>query len=103
LSAFVLCSSLAALTGIIMTSRINSTIASSGFGMEFDSIIAAVLGGTSLFGGRGGTLRTIVGVVVLGVINNLLVLLNVPSEAQQIAKGLVFLAVVLADSALRRS
>jgi ribose/xylose/arabinose/galactoside ABC-type transport system permease subunit len=40
---------------------------------------------------------------VLGVINNLLVLLNVPSEAQQIAKGLVFLAVVLADSALRRS
>lgn len=103
LSAFVLCSGLAALTGIIMTSRINSTIASSGFGMEFDSIIAAVLGGTSLFGGRGGTLRTIVGVVVLGVINNLLVLLNVPSEAQQIAKGLVFLAVVLADSALRRS
>ena len=103
LSAFGLCSGLAALTGIIMTSRINSTIASSGFGMEFDSIIAAVLGGTSLFGGRGGTLRTIVGVVVLGVINNLLVLLNVPSEAQQIAKGLVFLAVVLADSALRRS
>ena len=103
LSAFVLCSGLAALTGIIMTSRINSTIASSGFGMEFDSIIAAVLGGTSLFGGRGGTLRTIVGVVVLGVINNLLVLLNVPSEAQQIAKGLVFLAVVLADSALRRN
>ncbi len=103
MSAFVLCSTLAALTGIIMTSRTTSTVASAGFGMEFDSIIAAVLGGTSLFGGRGGTLRTIVGVVVLGVMNNLLVLLNVPSEAQQIAKGLVFLAVVLADSALRRS
>lgn len=66
------------------------------------SIIASVLGGTSLFGGRGGTLRTIVGVVVLGVMNNLLVLLNVPIEAQQIAKGTVFLLVVWADSALRR-
>ena len=103
LAAFVLCSMLAALAGIIMTSRLNSTVANAGFGMEFDSIIAAVLGGTSLFGGRGGTIRTIAGVMVLGVINNLLVLLNVPSEAQQIAKGVVFLAVVWADSALRRS
>jgi ribose/xylose/arabinose/galactoside ABC-type transport system permease subunit len=102
LISFVLCSTLAALAGIIMTSRINSTVANSGFGMEFDSIIAAVLGGTSLFGGSGGTVRTIIGVLVLGVINNLLVLLNVPIEAQQIAKGLVFLIVVWADGALRR-
>jgi ribose transport system permease protein len=103
LVAFVLCSKLAALAGLVMTSRINSPVANAGFGMEFDSIIAAVLGGTSLFGGRGGTLRTVVGVVVLGVINNLLVLLNVPIEAQQIAKGTVFLLVVWADSALRRN
>jgi len=103
LAAFVLCSTLAALAGIVMTSRINSTVANAGFGMEFDSIIAAVLGGTSLFGGRGGMLRTIVGVVVLGVMNNLLILLNVPIEAQQIAKGAVFLLVVWADSALRRN
>ena len=103
LAAFVMCSSLAALAGIIMTSRTNSTVANAGFGMEFDSIIAAVLGGTSLFGGRGGALRTIVGVVVLGVMNNLLVLLNVPTEAQQIAKGSVFLLVVWADSMLRRN
>ena len=103
LAAFVLCGTLAALAGIIMTSRINSTVANAGFGMEFDSIIAAVLGGTSLFGGRGGTLRTIIGVVVLGVMNNLLVLLNVPTEAQQIAKGTVFILVIWADSALRRN
>jgi ribose/xylose/arabinose/galactoside ABC-type transport system permease subunit len=103
LATFVLCSTLAALAGIIMTSRINSTVANAGFGMEFDSIIAAVLGGTSLFGGRGGALRTIIGVIVLGVMNNLLVLLNVPTEAQQIAKGSVFLLVVWADSALRRN
>jgi ribose/xylose/arabinose/galactoside ABC-type transport system permease subunit len=103
LAAFVLCSTLAALAGIVMTSRINSTVANAGFGMEFDSIIAAVLGGTSLFGGRGGALRTVVGVMVLGVMNNLLVLLNVPIEAQQIAKGAVFLLVVWADSAVRHN
>jgi ribose/xylose/arabinose/galactoside ABC-type transport system permease subunit len=86
-----------------MTSRTNSTVANADFGMEFDSIIAAVLGGTSLFGGRGGALRTVVGVAVLGVLNNLLVLLNVPIEAQQIAKGAVFLTVIWADSLVRRA
>ena len=85
-----------------MTARIGSTVASAGFGMEFNSIVAAVLGGTSLFGGRGGALRTVVGVVVLGVINNLMILLDVPFESQQIAKGVVFLFVVWMDSLLRR-
>jgi len=101
LIAFALCGGTAALAGLIMTSRTGSTVASAGAGMEFDSIIAAVLGGTSLFGGHGGALRTLVGVLVLGVLNNLLILLSVPIEGQQIAKGLVFLAVVWADSVLR--
>jgi ribose transport system permease protein len=102
LAAFVLCSGLAALAGLVMTARTGSTVALAGAGMEFDSIIAAVLGGTSLFGGRGGALRTVVGVVVLGVLNNLLILLDVPFESQQIVKGAVFLFVVWADSVLRR-
>jgi ribose/xylose/arabinose/galactoside ABC-type transport system permease subunit len=102
LAVFTLSGGCAALAGLVMTSRTNSTVANAGFGMEFDSIIAAVLGGTSLFGGRGGALRTVVGVAVLGVLNNLLILLNVPIEAQQIAKGVVFLTVVWADSVLRR-
>jgi ribose/xylose/arabinose/galactoside ABC-type transport system permease subunit len=101
LIAFMLCGGTAALAGLIMTSRTGSTVASAGVGMDFDSIIASVLGGTSLFGGRGGALRTVVGVLVLGVLNNLLILLDVPIEGQQIAKGLVFLAVVWADSVLR--
>ena len=101
LMAFMLCGGTAALAGLIMTSRTGSTVASAGVGMDFDSIIAAVLGGTSLFGGRGAALRTVVGVLVLGVLNNLLILLSVPIEGQQIAKGLVFLAVVWADSVLR--
>jgi ribose transport system permease protein len=100
---FVLCGGTAALAGMVMTARTGSTVASAGAGMDFDSIIAAVLGGTSLFGGRGGALRTVAGVLVLGVLNNLLVLLNMPIEGQQIAKGAVFLFVVWADSVLRSS
>jgi len=101
LIAFVACGTLAAVGGIVVTSRNGSTVANVGVGMDFNSIIAAVLGGTSLFGGTGGTLRTVVGVLVLGVLNNLLILLNVPYEAQQIATGGIFLVVVWADSILR--
>lgn len=102
LATYVFCGVTAALAGLIMTARTGSTVANAGIGMDFDSLIAAVLGGTSLFGGRGGTLRTIVGVLILGVLNNLLVLLNVPYEAQQIAKGLVFLLVVWMDGFMQK-
>lgn len=99
---YVFCGFTAALAGLIMTARTGSTVANAGVRMDFDSLIAAVLGGTSLFGGKGGTLRTIGGVLILGVLNNLLVLLNVPYEAQQIAKGLVFLSVVWMDGTFQR-
>jgi ribose transport system permease protein len=102
LVAFVLCGLMAALAGMIITARTGSTLGTAGLGYDFDSIIASVLGGTSLFGGRGSALRTVVGVLVLGVLNNLLILLSIPIESQQIAKGLVFLAVVWADSVLRK-
>ncbi len=98
---YVLCGVTAALAGLVMTARTGSTVANAGVGMEFESLIASVLGGTSLFGGKGGTLRTVVGVLVLGVLNNLLILLNVPYEAQQIAKGSVFLFVVFLDGAFQ--
>lgn len=98
---YVLCGVTAALAGLVMTARTGSTVANAGVGMEFESLIASVLGGTSLFGGKGGTLRTVIGVLVLGVLNNLLILLNVPYEAQQIAKGSVFLFVVFLDGAFQ--
>lgn len=94
LLTFVFCSLTAAVAGITMSSRLNSTNASGAVGMEFDSIIAVVLGGTSLFGGSGGTLRTVIGVLVLGILDNLMVLARVPYEGQYFAKGLVFLLVV---------
>jgi ribose transport system permease protein len=87
----------AGLTGLIMTSRLNQTRASGALGMDFDSVIAAVLGGTNLFGGEGSTLRTVIGVIVLGVLNNVMVLAGVPYDAQWIGKGIVFLLIVGID------
>ncbi len=101
--AYMFCGFCAGLAGLVMTARTGSTVANAGVGMEFDSLIVSVLGGTSLYGGKGGTVRTIIGILILGVINNLLILLNIPYEAQQIAKGLVFLTVVCADGILEMS
>ncbi len=101
-STFILCSLLAALGGIVMTSRLNSTVANAGFGFDFESIIAVVLGGSSLFGGSGGALLTVAGVLVLGVLNNTTILVGVPYEGQFIVKGAVFLAVVGLDSLVKR-
>lgn len=102
ISTFILCSVLAALGGIVMTSRLNSTVANAGFGFDFESIIAVVLGGSSLFGGSGSALLTLAGVLVLGVLNNTTILLGVPYEGQFIVKGVVFLAVVGLDSLVKR-
>jgi ribose transport system permease protein len=102
IATFTFCGFTAGLAGLIMTSRLNSTSASGAQGMEFDSIIATVLGGTSLFGGSGGTLRTVVGVIVLGILNNLVVLLGVSYEGQFITKGAVFLLVVWLDTITRK-
>jgi ribose transport system permease protein len=103
MGAFLICGFTAAIASLIVTSRNGSTVANVGVGMEFDSIIAVVLGGTSLFGGTGGALRTVVGVLVLGVLNNLLVLMNMPFEGQQIAKGIIFLLIVWLDTSGRNA
>ncbi len=67
---------------------------------ELDAIAAVVVGGTSLFGGRGGVFGTLVGALIIGVINNGMNLLNVSSFYQQIVKGGVILAALLIDRAL---
>jgi ribose transport system permease protein len=71
--------------------------------MEFETLIAAAVGGTSLFGGSGSALRTVGGVLVLGVLNNSLILMAVPYEAQLAAKGSVFLLIVWLDGLARQS
>ncbi|PTV98499.1 ribose ABC transporter membrane protein [Halanaerobium saccharolyticum] len=88
---------LAAVSGIILTSRLNSAQPMAGEGYELDAIAAVVLGGTSLSGGSGTVIGTIVGALIIAVLNNGLNLLNVSSFYQLVAKGGVILLAVFLD------
>lgn len=88
---------LSVLAGIIIMSRLNSAQPTAGTSYELDAIAAVVIGGTSLMGGRGKIFGTLVGALIIGVIDNGLNLLNVSSFYQQIVKGAVILLAVLLD------
>lgn len=88
---------LSVLAGIIITSRLNSAQPTAGGMYELDAIAAVVIGGTSLAGGRGRIVGTLIGALIIGVIDNGLNLLNVSSFYQQIVKGGVILLAVLLD------
>jgi len=88
---------LAALAGIVLTSRLNSAQPTAGGSYELDAIAAVVLGGTSLSGGKGWIVGTLVGALIIGVLNNGLNLLGVSSFFQQVVKGAVILLAVLID------
>ena len=88
---------LAVLGGIIMTSRLDSAQPTAGTGYELDAIASVVIGGTSLSGGRGRIVGTLIGALIIGVITNGLNLLNVSSFYQQIVKGTIILVAVLFD------
>jgi len=88
---------LSALAGIILTSRLSSAQPTAGTGYELDAIAAVVIGGTSLAGGKGTIIGTLIGALIIGVLNNALNLLNVSAYYQMIAKGLVILVAVLLD------
>ncbi|MFB0829194.1 ribose ABC transporter permease [Brevibacillus laterosporus] len=87
----------ASLAGIILTSRLNSAQPTAGTSYELDAIAAVVLGGTSLSGGKGWIVGTLIGAMIIGVLNNGLNLLNVSSFYQLVAKGAVILIAVLLD------
>jgi inositol transport system permease protein len=89
---------LSAIGGIILTSRISSGQPTAGTMYELDAIAAAVIGGTSLSGGIGTIGGTIIGALIIGVMNNGLDLLNVSSYWQQILKGVIITVAVLIDS-----
>jgi len=88
---------LAAVGGLILTSRLDAADPKAGLGYELDSIAAVVIGGTSLSGGRGSILGTVLGCLIIGVLNNGLVLLEVSPFWQQVIKGFVILAAVALD------
>ncbi|HML37311.1 MAG TPA: ribose ABC transporter permease [Bacillota bacterium] len=88
---------LAALAGIIITARLGSAQPTAGTGYELDAIAAVVLGGTSMSGGVGTISGTVIGALIIGLLNNALNLLQVPSYYQDVAKGVVILIAVLLD------
>ncbi|WP_368871525.1 ABC transporter permease subunit [Staphylococcus haemolyticus] len=88
---------MSALAGDILTSRLNSAQPTAGTSYELDAIAAVVLGGTSLTGGKGRIVGTLIGVLIIGVLNNGLNLLGVSSFYQQVVKGVVILIAVLID------
>jgi len=97
LGVYALCGVLSAVGGLIVTSRLDSAQPNAGLGYELDSIAAVVIGGTSLSGGRGTILGTVLGCLIIGVLNNGLFLLNVSPFWQQVIKGFVILLAVVID------
>lgn len=97
ISVYMVSGFLAAFTAIIYTSRLSSGVPSLGNGFEMDAITAAVIGGASLAGGQGHIWGTMIGAVIIGILNNALNLLNINSYFQDIVKGIVVLLAVLFD------
>ena len=88
---------MASISGIIITSRLNSAQPTAGTSYEMDAIASVVLGGTSLSGGRGRIVGTLIGALIIGTLNNGLNLLGVSSFYQQVVKGIVIIIAVLID------
>jgi ribose transport system permease protein len=95
---YSLCGLLASLAGIIEVARLSSGQPTAGTGYELDAIAAVVLGGTSLAGGKGRIVGTLIGALILGFLNNGLNLLSVSSYYQMIVKAVVILLAVLVDN-----
>ena len=90
------------IAGVIITSRIASASPNAGTSFELDAIAAVVIGGTSLAGGEGKVTGTLIGALIIGVLNNGLNLMNVSPFYQSIVKGLVILIAVLLDKKSRK-
>jgi ribose transport system permease protein len=97
IAVYTLGGALAGVAGLIVTARLDSAQPNAGLGYELDSIAAVVIGGTSLSGGRGSVGGTVLGCLIIGVLNNGLFLLNVSPFWQQVIKGLVILLAVAID------
>jgi len=100
-STYVITGALSALAGQILIARLNSAQPVAGIGFEFDAIAAVVVGGTSFEGGEGTITGTILGVLIIAVINNGLNLLDVPSFYQAVVKGIVIALALLVHKALK--
>lgn len=103
-SVFILCSTLAAVGGLLAAGRLAAAAQSSGAGdVNLNAIAAAVIGGTSLFGGRGSAFAALLGIIVIQSISSGLTLLNLDSSYRFMVTCVVLLLAVMLDSISRRS
>ncbi len=101
--AYIVSGIMAAVAGIVLTSKLNSAQSVAGEGYELDAIASSVIGGASLLGGSGSVWGTLVGAIIMGVIRNGLVLLNVSTNLQRLVIGLIIIVAVLFDSIRNRN
>jgi ribose transport system permease protein len=102
IAIYTLCGLFAGLAGVVISSRLNSAQPALGAGYELDAIAAAVIGGTSLSGGEGTIVGTIIGAFIMSVLTNGLRILSVPQEWQMVVTGGIVIAAVYADILRRR-
>ena len=102
LGIFTMTGLLAGLAGILLSARIGSGNPQLGLGIELDAITATVIGGTSFAGGVGTIWGTIVGALIIGIINNGLDLLNVSPFMQQVVKGVIIVVAIIIDERKNR-
>jgi len=100
---YVLCGGLAAVGGIVLAGRTNSGYPNAGTGSELDAIAAVIIGGASLFGGRGSVVGTFVGALIMGLLRNGLNLMDVSSFWQFVVIGVVIVIAAYTDVLRRRS
>jgi len=101
-AVYVIAGFLGALAGFVMMSRVMIGGLTTVVGLELDSIAAVVIGGVSLMGGRGNVIGAVIGVIILGVINNGMNVFAVSPAYQDIVKGAIIIAAVAADYVRRR-
>jgi ribose transport system permease protein len=94
-SVYVLSAVLAGVGGIIIASRVGMGSPLAGYMMELDAIAAVVIGGASLMGGNGKVVNTVMGVLVLGMIGNIMNLMNISSHPQQVIQGVIIILAIL--------
>ena len=95
IAVYALSGMLASLAGVLYTAQYLQGKPDAGEGIELDAIAAVVIGGTSLMGGKGSMIGTLVGVLIFGFLSNILQLNNIDSNSQLVLKGVIILAAVL--------
>lgn len=99
---YMLAGAFTGLAGVIATARLNSAQPAGGMGLELQAIAAVVIGGTSLQGGKGSIIGTVIGALIMAVLTNGLSVMSIPQEWQQVAVGVVILLAVYLDMMRRK-